>query len=83
MERIVPRCVGSDHGIKYGQKLAHAGNQRDLGQFAGGLQALIEGFDGRIVAGGGEGGHVKAGSFKQLRGPRKLLFFISSVVFFF
>ncbi|AOK67182.1 hypothetical protein WM33_16440 [Burkholderia multivorans] len=59
MERIVPRRVGSDHGIKYGQKLAHAGNQRDLGQFAGGLQALIEGFDGRIVAGGGKGGHVK------------------------
>ncbi len=65
MKRIVPGGVGFDHGIEHGQELAHAGNQRDLGQFAGCFETLMEGLDSRVVAGCSERRHVQhAANFK-------------------
>ncbi len=65
MKRIVPGGVGFGHGIEHGQELAHAGNQRDLGQFAGCFETLIEGLDSRVVAGCSERRHVQhAANFK-------------------
>ncbi len=45
--------------IEDDQQLAHAGDQGHLLRFAGGAQALIEGPDDRIEAGGDEGPHVQ------------------------
>lgn len=65
MKRIVPGGVGFDPGTEHGQELAHAGNQRDLGRFAGCFETLIEGLDSWVVAGCSERRHVAhAANFK-------------------
>ncbi len=47
----------ADHGIAHDQQLAHAGDNDDLGLFAG--QAFGEGGDHRVAAFGAERGHVE------------------------
>jgi len=54
MKRLIPRFAASDHRVEDGQQLAHAGDEGDLGQLAGGQQAIVEGLDGRVAAAGGQ-----------------------------
>src|SRR3989304_5255719 len=49
----------TSHGIQDGQKLAHAGGERYLRGLAGGQQALVEGADDRVEAGGNQGALVE------------------------
>jgi hypothetical protein len=52
VKRVLPRRVGSDRGIDYGQQLAHAGRQRDLGQLASGDEPLVKSLDEPVAAAG-------------------------------
>ena len=45
--------------LKMVQEFAHAGRQRNLLGFARGAQALVKGFEHRIIADGHEGTHVQ------------------------
>jgi hypothetical protein len=55
----VPGCLVLAHGVEDRQELAHAGRQRYLLGFARGAQALVKGFEHRIIADGHEGTHVQ------------------------
>ena len=50
-----------EHGIEDDEERAAAGDEGDLGRHAGGAEAGIEGLERRVVADGGEGGHVEDG----------------------
>lgn len=50
------------HRIENGQQLAHRGDQRDLGCFAGSPQSLVELPDDRIPARRHQGGHLQRGA---------------------
>ena len=54
-----PRLFVSDHGIEDGQELSHAGDEGDLFPFASGQEFLVMGFDGEVVPGRHERGHVE------------------------
>lgn len=64
MKRIVSRGVGSHHGVQHGQRLAHAGGQGDLGQFANSNQALVEDLDGGVVPSDGQAGMYNAANLE-------------------
>jgi hypothetical protein len=57
----LPETVLADEGVGQNQQLAHDRGEGDLGLFAGGAQASIEGSKVVIAAAGGEGGHVEDG----------------------
>ena len=54
-----PAGVMFKHGIENGQQLAHARGEGELGRFAGGAQAAVEGGDDGIMARGDKGAHVE------------------------
>src|SRR4051812_17436341 len=56
---LVPLEVLPDHSVKKDQELTHAGDDGDLLDFSGFKQAIAEGFDYRVPAHGGDGGHVQ------------------------
>src|SRR5665213_4565134 len=58
LERV-PDGLVSEHGIEDGQQLAHAGGDSDLGGLACADQAAVEEPDDRVVADGGQGGHIQ------------------------
>ena len=57
----VPGGLRAAEGVAEDQQLAQAGGERDLGRFASGDEALVEGLDAGVVAGGRQGGHVERG----------------------
>src|SRR6218665_2793675 len=65
VKRFIPRFASSDHGVERGQQLAHASHQGELGQLASGLQTLVEGLDGAVVARVRERGHVQHTPFLE------------------
>lgn len=62
MKRIIPRLVAFDHGVEYGQQLAHARHQGDLLEFARTQEALVELLYDRVVSGRHQRGHVQRGA---------------------
>jgi len=59
MSSVAPARLGADHGVEDGQELAHASDQRHLGQLARGEQMLVMRLDGGVMDGGGQSGHVE------------------------
>src|SRR3989304_8308115 len=55
----LPGCTMFEHGVQYGQELAHAGGQGHLLRLAGRQEPLIEGPDHGVEAGGYQGGHIE------------------------
>src|SRR5262245_9254046 len=58
----VPGGAVGDHGIEDDEELALADDEGDLGEFAGGTEALVRRGDGAIPANGGEGCHREDGA---------------------
>ena len=58
----IPRGVVSDHGVKDGEELTHAGDEGNLAGLAGSEELLVEGFDRRVMSSGAHCGHVECGS---------------------
>ena len=54
-----PGGLRAAEGVGEHEQLAQAGDERHLGRLAGGDEALGEGLDARVVAGGRQGGHVE------------------------
>src|SRR6266571_1842512 len=54
-----PGAPVAQDGVEDGEELAHGGGEGNFAGTPGGDQALIEGTDGRVVFGGGKGGHVE------------------------
>ena len=64
----VPGLIARQHGVEDDDQLAHAGDDGDLGFFAPGDEALVVGFEHRIVLGGrAHGRHVE--EVAQLAAP--------------
>jgi hypothetical protein len=51
------RREGFEKAVKMDEEMAHDGDEGDFVGFAGGAQALVEGFQDGIGAGGAKGGH--------------------------
>ena len=54
-----PGFLGLDHGIENDEQFAHGRDEGDLFGFADCAQAPVKRADHRVVAGGGQGGHVQ------------------------
>ncbi len=64
----VPGLIARQHGVEDDDQLVHAGDDGDLGFFAPGDEALVVGFEHRIVLGGrAHGRHVE--EVAQLAAP--------------
>ena len=55
----IPGGTVADHGVEGGDDLSHYGDDGDLRFLSSGCEAVVEGFEGRIVATGSQGGHVE------------------------
>ena len=55
----MPRCAVTQHGVEDHQEFAHGGGQCQLGRFAAGPEALVEGADHRVVPAGDQRRHVE------------------------
>src|SRR3954471_12943800 len=55
----IPGGTVADHGVEGGDDLSHDGDDGDLRFLSSGCEAVVEGFEGRIVATGSQGGHVE------------------------
>ena len=58
----IPHGAVATEGVADHQELAHAGDEGHLGRLAGGDEALIEGLEVGVAAGGRQGGHVERGA---------------------
>ena len=66
---MVPVCVMFEHGVEYGEELAHAGGNGNLGSFPCGAEPLIEGFDGGVMPSGHESSHIQTCSYVASPAP--------------
>src|SRR5215207_10587736 len=58
-EACIPGGVVADHGVQGGDNLSHDGDDGDLRFLPGGREALVEGFERRIISTGSHGRHVE------------------------
>jgi hypothetical protein len=58
-QSVGPHDVIADHGIERGDHLAHDRHDRDLGQFAGSLETIVEYLEGGIPIAGAHRRHVE------------------------
>ncbi len=56
---ILPVRPASDHGVKYGQQLTHAGDQRHLFRLSGRDKPDIKGPDSRVKLDSGDHRHIE------------------------
>ena len=56
---VLPAGPASDHGVEYGQQLAHAGDQRNLFRLTGRNKSDIERPDRRVKLDGGDHRHIQ------------------------
>ena len=68
-----PGLLGFDHGIENGEQFSHGCDEGDLIGFADCTQAPVESADLRVVAGGGQGGHVQGGAHLGTASPDSAL----------
>ena len=62
IECQIPRGFIFEHGVEDDQEFAHAGGLNDFEFLAVFFQTFSEGFDGGVMSGRGESGHVEHGS---------------------
>ena len=70
----------ADHGVEDREELVHARGERQFFGFMQGEQALLEGSDQRITAGGHEGGHVQRGAHGRPATPDHALATLGATV---
>ena len=68
-----PEFLGLDHGIENGEQFANGRDEGDLFGFADCAQVPVESANHRVVAGGGQGGHVQGSAHLGAASPHSAL----------
>ena len=55
----LPDSIVPEHGVEGCDHLSHDGDDNDFGFLVGRSETIVEDFEGGIVSGSTEGGHVK------------------------